>query len=191
MQAKERSISKVNRFHVAKLKAGFILALSIGLTASCMTMESTDFVNYKAIGDVYTTKPQAVDYEEVGNVSGSSSGFLWSSCEKLCREAIEDSKYQSKKHGGDSVIDLGYKDSDGGKTQEPTCVSTWGWVVWTYGFGAVAPWVRNCSVQVVAVSRVKQKNLQQQAQEKQPQGNSVNININNTQNNGEATKPAH
>lgn len=159
------------------------------LCQACITTESTDFVNYKAIGDVYTTEPQTVDYEEVGNVGQSEGGFFWTSCEKICRDAIKNAKYQGKSAGGDSLIKLRYANADGFPTRQPTCVTTWGWVLWTYGFGAALPIVKQCQVEGIAVSRVKQKELNKQAKEKQAEGNQINININNTQNNG--NKPAH
>lgn len=168
------------------LKTVLITALLMPYLVGCITTNSDGFVNYKAIGDVYGTKPQAVDYEEVGTMTTTSRSFFWSSCDNICRDAINDLKYKSRDRGGDSLIDVSYLDDEDRKGKTPTCVTTWGWAVWTYGLGTVAPWIKTCEVEGVAVSRTKQKQLHQQAQENQaapPPAGSINININNNQTN--------
>ncbi len=164
------------------MKFILILFLTMGLNG-CMTTESNDFVNYKEIGDVYTTKPQTVDYEEVGNIVDRNTGFFWNSCESVCKEAIKGAKDKSKNHGGDSIVELRFKNGDGEKVTEPTCLTSW--LFW------VLPTFKRCAVSGIAVSRVEQKNRLKNAQEKQIQGNPINININNTQNNSGEQKPAH
>lgn len=161
----------------------------------CITSHGEGFVNFKAIGDVYGTKPQAVDYEEVGTMKDDASGFFWTSCDNLCKSAILSLKDQAKDRGGDSLIDVSF---EGKKniTKTPTCATHWSWA-YLYVLPVFGPWVKTCEVEGVAVARAGSKALhnlvqQNQATPSQP----LQININNTQNNGavpavKAIDPAH
>lgn len=171
----------------------FILIGFIANSAGCITTHSTGFVNYKAVGDVYSTKPQAVDYEEVGQMNADASSFFWSSCDNICREAIVDLKYKSKDRGGDSIIDLSYK-SDNSMSKTPTCTTNWTWA-YLYVLPVFGPWVKTCNVEGISVSRNAQKStynqaLQQQAAPPAVPAPQININVqqHNTNNSGQ---PAH
>jgi len=160
---------------------------------ACITTEDKGFVNYKAIGDVFSTKPQTVDYEEIGAVHADESDFFWASCSKVCKKAVMELKYQAKNHGGDSIVNASYFDEDGLSRKKPTCVTQWSWA-YLYILPVFGPWVQNCKVEGVAVSRVQQKKLHQNVQHRQQQGQgAINIKINNTQNNNSNVdkKPSH
>lgn len=153
------------------------------ILAGCITTSSEGFVNYKAIGDVYGTKPQAVDYEEIGMVKTDASSFFWTSCDNVCKEAVFDLKYISKDRGGDSLIDVNYQ-SKQGVSKTPSCVTHWSWA-YLYIVPLFGPWVKTCDVEGVAVARAHAKTLHNQAQVNQATPVApVQINITNTQNNG-------
>ncbi|MCX6119790.1 MAG: hypothetical protein NT027_19820 [Proteobacteria bacterium] len=157
-----------------------LLAFSL---SGCITSRSEGFVNYKVIGDVYGTKPQAVDYEEVGNMKTDTSSFFWTSCDNVCKDAVLQLKDKSKDRGGDSIIDLSYQDKDQ-MSKTPTCLTHWSWA-YLYILPVFGPWVKTCDVEGVAVARTEAKQLNKQAQERQAApAQPINININNTQNNG-------
>ena len=167
---------------------------AVSATSGCITSHSEGFVNYKAMGDVYGTKPQAVDYEEVGTMKDDASGFFWTSCDTVCKDAVVGLKYQSKDRGGDSLIDVSYE-GDGAQTKTPTCATHWSWA-YLYILPVFGPWVKTCDVVGVAVARAGAKAMHNQAQKNQAEpAQPIQININNTQNNGaapqEPTKPAH
>lgn len=170
------------------------LMILMCLLQGCITTENDGFVNYKAVGDVFGTKPQTVDYEEIGVMTTSNRDFFWASCDSVCKGAVEELKYMSKDRGGDSLIDVSYS-SDHGKTKTPTCEKQWWWA-WFYVLPVMGPWVQKCEVEGIAVARAKQKE-QQNAVGKSSGTPSININnnVNNNQINGgqkgEQAKPSH
>lgn len=175
------------------LRVTFILVFGTLMTG-CITTHSQGFVNYKKIGDVYGTKPQTVDYEEVGMMKTDASGFFWTSCDKVCNGAVVELKDMSKDKGGDSLVDLSYEN---GKvsSKTPTCATHWSWA-YLYILPVFGPWVKTCDVEGVAVARSESKALHNQVQKNQAApGQGINININNTQNNGapaaQSDEPAH
>jgi hypothetical protein len=178
-------------FWVGSISFSGMILVGALFTTGCITTHDEGFVNYKAMGDVYGTKPQAIDYEEVGTMKDDASGFFWTSCAKVCKEAVMSLKDKSKDRGGDSLIDLSYRGSDA-QTKTPTCATHWSWA-YLYVLPVFGPWVQTCEVEGVAVARNGAKSMHNQAQKSQGEG--VQININNTQNNGPATaepvKPAH
>jgi len=178
---------------VSRLLAVFLLAASM---TGCITTRSKGFVNYKTIGDVYGTKPQAVDYEEVGTMETDATGFFWTSCDQICKNAVVELKDMAKDKGGDSLVDLSYED---GKisSKTPTCATHWSWA-YLYILPVFGPWVKSCDVEGVAVARADAKSMHNQAQKNRAAPDQpINININNTQNNGAPlpesppSKPAH
>lgn len=175
------------------MKSELKLVLVAVVSTGCITTKSEGFVNYKAVGDVYGTKPQAVDYEEVGMMKASTSSFFWTSCDNVCKEAVLELKDQSKDRGGDSLIDVTYSY---GSTQSktPTCSTHWSWA-YLYILPVFGPWVQKCNVEGVAVARVTAKTQNAQAIQNQANpGKQIEININNNQNNGAAPSsaaPAH
>ena len=133
-------------------RLGYVIAI-MGLMTGCITTEDSGFVNYQDIEGVFGTKPQAVEYKEVGPVHSSAKNFFWVSCDNVCKDAVNKLKVNAKSLGADSVIDVHYKNDDGFKTQTPTCLTTWGWALWTHGLGLVAPWIQKCSVEGIAISQ--------------------------------------
>ena len=179
------------------MRYGFLLLVLFGsgATTGCVTTRSEGFVNYKTVGDVYGTKPQTVDYEEVGAMKTTARGFFWSSCDDVCKAAVLDLKDKSKDRGGDSLIDVSYDSGAIQATKTPSCSTNWNWAY--LGILPVfGPWVQSCAIEGVAVARAGAKAMHNQAQKNQAEpGQPVQININNTQNNGaapqEPAKPAH
>lgn len=161
----------------------------------CITTHSEGFVNYKAIENVYGTKPQAISYEEVGTMKTTARGFFWSSCDNVCKDAVVELKDKAKDRGGDSLIDVSYEANDG-KSKTPTCATHWSWA-YLYVLPVLGPWVKSCDIEGVAVTRADAKATHNQVQRNQAApGQPVQININNTQNNGaappaEPAQPAH
>ncbi len=167
-----------------------LMVLIFGLSG-CITTHSEGFVNYKAIGDLYGTKPQTVDYEEVGQMRSDASGHFWNSCDQICKEALYELKYLAKDRGGDTVIDLNYERGDS-TTNAPSCSTHWSWA-YLYILPVLGPWVKTCDVQGVVVarntSRYKSPNPNESIRSSTP---NININVNNNSQNGsQEPKPSH
>ncbi len=156
-----------------KLLAAALFTLSL---PACITTHSEGFVNFKAVGDVYGTKPQAVDYEEVGTMKTTARGFFWSSCDNVCKNAVTELKDLSKDRGGDSLIDVSFEANDG-KSKTPTCATHWSWA-YLYILPVFGPWVKSCDIEGVAVTRTDAKATHNQAQKNQAApGQPVQINM--------------
>jgi len=165
-----------------------LLAISLVYLQGCLTTKDTGQVNLNQIEDVYTSTPQTSDYSESGQVSSQSSGFFWDSCAKVCKKAVRNLKYEGKDMDGDSIVELRFN-NEGRMTKKPTCVTTWGWAVWTYGLGLAAPWIQTCEVEGTAVKRMEGVAAAKKAQ--QNQSLAPTIIINNSNNQGVPAKPAH
>ena len=92
---------------------------------------------------VFVSEPQTKDYEELGRVGIKTSGFIWDSCEDIAMEGIDIVLRNAQNMGGNAVVRL----------QISECKTQYGWFI-LYILPGLGPWVRNVSVEGVAVKRL-------------------------------------
>ena len=92
---------------------------------------SNAYVDYSQFS-AFSAKPGASGgegAEELGVVTAESSGFMWSSCDGLVTEALQQLSNKATLRGGNSIYEVRFEDDDGKFVIDPTCVQEWGWVM--------------------------------------------------------------
>lgn len=119
--------------------------------AFCLAACSTHHpeLNYKEFHLYSGDNPGNKDFDEIGPVSGSGSGFLWSDCGEVATAAVKEMLDQAKAKGGDSVYKVRFE-----QWSQPTCRKHWGWLlIWP---AALGPWTAHSKVSGIAAVSGKQ-----------------------------------
>ena len=75
-----------------------------------------------------------VGAEELGDVDARLSGFVWSSCDAMVSEVLDELQKKSSMRGGNAIAEVRFEDEEGNDVIDPTCVQQWGWLLFYPAF---------------------------------------------------------
>ncbi|MBL7670081.1 MAG: hypothetical protein JNM39_06315 [Bdellovibrionaceae bacterium] len=103
-------------------KVSCILLSAAVITMGCSTHSAK--INYSEFKSDISIKAGPWDGQELGSVSGSQGGFIWSDCTDSARSAVEEMIGEAKEMGGNAVGNIRWRARG---TSEASCKKKWGW----------------------------------------------------------------
>jgi len=119
------------------------LILGSALLTSCGY--KTGFVDYKRNNMYSESEAGNIQYEEIGPVRGSASGFAWDSCDKTASDAAKAIYERGIVLGGNALMSVSWY-GENGLVKSPTCKVGYGWFA-LYIIGGLGPWVQSAEAE--------------------------------------------
>ena len=103
---------------------GCALMVSLGCTASHAYIDYSKF-------SAFAGEPGSnglASAQGLGPLHAEVSSFVWSSCDDMVSELLEELRNKSTMRGGNAIAEIRFEDHEGNYVMDPTCVQEWGWV---------------------------------------------------------------
>lgn len=97
----------------------------IALALSGCVINSTAHINYDEFGVYASDKVGNKEFEDVGPIGGSSSGFMSRSCEDVAKDALQNMLDVAKQHGANTVYNVRFFDDGHFNSIVPVCRNLW------------------------------------------------------------------